>query len=454
MAGTNRSLLLLVLSLAVLLTAAGHAGAAPRLIGDYDSELRAPNGHVDCPRLVKQLQVMGANTYYWLVWHAPTDWEDLHTFLPLARRAGISVWVYLVPHSESTLGNPAWPYSEPFKVDYVKWAEEIAKLSLQHDNLVGYVIDDFGGNISPDRFSPDYIEKMVKAGKAINPQLKFYPLLYFPEINARLVRMLGPLVDGAVAAYPQSREEIVQAISFLDDAYSVPAGASVLFPSGTLSAPGDHGSITQTARVTDASKAKVRFQYLDDFDGPTAGYHMMQLRVDDTVAWEEDVAGKDRGEVSVDLSNGLRGKQQVRLSFGVYDRQGVGQFPLLANFSALQVEGLELTQPTFGAGGWQQDVQGAFSLELNAAVRGGGRWKLPLIIMPAGSRGEYQGRYTDEPTPEHIAARVRMSLGLVAEGKAAGVVIYCLDKTEGNPDLEIIRKTYRAFWWRQRHGAR
>ena len=115
---------------------------------------------------------------------------------------------------------------------------------------------------------------------------------------------------------------------------------------------------------------------------------------------------------------------------------------------------MELAQPTFGAGGWQQDVQGAFSLEFNADAKGAGRWKLPLVIMPCGSRGEYVGRYTDGPTPEHIAARVRMSLALVEEGKAAGVVIYCLDKAEGNPDLEIIRKTYRAFWWRQKHGTR
>jgi len=190
-----------------------------------------------------------------------------------------------------------------------------------------------------------------------------------------------------VAAYPLNREQIVRRIAFLDDAYRVPAGLTVSFPAGTISQPGDRGCITQTARVTDASQAKVRFQYRDDFDGPTTGYHMLQLRVDDALAWEEDVAGVDEGEVTVDLSQALGGKQQVRLSLGVYDRQGVGEFRLQVNFSALQVEGLELTQPTFGAGGWQQDVQGAFSLEFSAETGGGGRWKLPLIIMPPGLAG-------------------------------------------------------------------
>jgi len=146
MTGTDRRLLLPVLSLAVLLTAAGHVCAAPPAIGDYDAEPRRADGHVDSDLLVKQLQVMGANTYYWLVWHAATDWEDLPEFLPKAKQAGISVWVYLVPHSESSA---PYPYCEPFRHDYVRWAEEIAKLSLQHDNLPGYIIDDFVANISP-----------------------------------------------------------------------------------------------------------------------------------------------------------------------------------------------------------------------------------------------------------------------------------------------------------------
>ena len=37
-------------------------------------------------------------------------------------------------------------YSEPFRLDYGRWAEEIARLSLQHTNLTGWVIDDFYAN--------------------------------------------------------------------------------------------------------------------------------------------------------------------------------------------------------------------------------------------------------------------------------------------------------------------
>ncbi len=442
----------LVLAVAACLTlsACAHSGG-PEVpawppIGDYDAEPRRPDGHVDSERLVRQLQLLHANTYFWLIWHADTDWEDLHEFLPLARAAGINVWVYLVPHTEST---PPYPYSEPFKQDYVRWAQEIAKLSLEHDNLPGYVIDDFVANISPGRFTAEYIKQMVDAGKAINPKLKFYPLLYFPEIDNRLMAILGPLVDGAVAAYPLGRSQIERALTFLNDEYTVPPGLVVEFPRSTPSQPGDRGFVTQEAQVTDAANARVHFRYQDDYEGPTTGYHVMQMRLDGRVVWAEDAGGRDQGEVTVDLREALAGKQSVRLSFGVYDEKGVSEYGLVANFSDLRVEGLKLAQPDFSDNpSWHQDIEGAFTLAFVTGDQGQRRWKLPLIIMPCGSRGEYVGRYTDEPTPTNIASRIRMSLGFVERGEAEGVVIYCLDKNETGPDLEAISTTYRAFWYR------
>ena len=165
---------------------------------------------------------LGANTYMWLVWHSANDWEDLKVFLPKAAKAGISVWVYLVPPSETGLEQANLPYSEPFRLDYVRWAEEIGRLSLKHTNLVGYVIDDFWANVGPKRFSPDKIRRMVAAGKAVNPRLKFYPLMYFNEINDRFVDVLAPLVDGVVAAYPADRAAVEQALTFLEDRYHLP----------------------------------------------------------------------------------------------------------------------------------------------------------------------------------------------------------------------------------------
>jgi hypothetical protein len=125
--------------------APAHQVDSPPHFADYDSEPRLPNGRVDCNTLVARLKELHVTTYYWLVWHAATDWDDLKLFLPKAAQANLQVWVYLVPPTESApqYGNA---YPEPFRLDYGRWAEEIARLSLQHTNLTGWVIDDFYAN--------------------------------------------------------------------------------------------------------------------------------------------------------------------------------------------------------------------------------------------------------------------------------------------------------------------
>src|SRR5262249_52523375 len=83
--------------------------------------------HIDTPRLIHQLKQEGLNTYTYGIWDAPTDWSDLvNEFAPAADRAGIKIWVYLVPPSECFYdpvpvknGRCSWPYRE----DYVAWAD-------------------------------------------------------------------------------------------------------------------------------------------------------------------------------------------------------------------------------------------------------------------------------------------------------------------------------------------
>jgi hypothetical protein len=434
----------LLITLLLLAATSGMAADLP-FLGDYDAELR-DGEHVDLELMVERLTELGANTYMWLVWHSANDWDDLHDFLPLAREAGITVWVYLVPHSETTVQNPQWPYSEPFKLDYVKWAEEIARLSLAHENLVGYVIDDFWGNVTPERFSPEYTRQMVEAGRAINPDLKFYPLMYYNQFGLEFVEKLAPIIDGAVAAYPRDRSVIERALTFLNDDYTVPANATIVFPWGRPSQPGQHGFVTQTATVQDAEQASVTFRYHDDFPGATEGYHFMQLRAEDQVVWEQDAAGPDDGEATVDLSETVAGKQQVKLSFGVFEQKGVGQFGLRARFSDLKVGGLALEDASFASpDAWQQEVEGDFTVEVSPGYAGEGKFHLPLIVMTAGSRGEYKHRWNEEATPERIAAKVRMALDLLAEGKIEGMVTYCLNKAERSEDFEAVAAAFEQF---------
>jgi hypothetical protein len=235
-------------------------------------------------------------------------------------------------------------------------------------------------------------------------------------------------------------------LRFLNGEFVVPAAGSIVYPWDTPSQAGDHGLLRQRVRVTDAEHVTVTFCFTDDFDGPTTGYHFLQARVDDQVVWEEDVAGADDGEVTIDVSEQTAGKRDVTLVLGIFDRRGVANFGVTATFSDLRAVGLDPADLE-DQEAWSEDIQGAFSTALTPRYEPEEPIHLPLIVMPAGQRGEYQHRYGEEATAERIAAQYRMCLQLVAEGATEGVVSYCLDKSVGNPDFEAVRQViadYRA----------
>jgi len=161
-------------------------------LADYDAELRLANGRVDVARMAQRLQELGVTTYYWLIAHAATDWEDLKLFLPEAARAHIEVWPYLVPPSESA---PRYGtlYPEPFRLDYLRWAEEIARLSLQYTNLTAWMIDDFYENHA--LYTPTYVGNLQQRARSVNPRLAFFPLMYYWELNRRFVDDYRSVID-------------------------------------------------------------------------------------------------------------------------------------------------------------------------------------------------------------------------------------------------------------------
>jgi hypothetical protein len=171
------------------------------IFGDYGGELRESKRradgihHVDTPRLIAKLKELKVNTYYFLVWHEASDWDDLcQEFLPAAAKAKIDVWVYLVPPSEAKINLP-----EPFGTDYLAWFRAIGKLSRHFPHLKGIVIDDFNDNLS--FFTPAYLQQMRLAGRKENPHLQFYPQVYYPTINHTFINNLRPFIDGIVLAF-------------------------------------------------------------------------------------------------------------------------------------------------------------------------------------------------------------------------------------------------------------
>jgi len=166
--------------------------------GTYASTPRGKDGRADVGRLAKELVDLRVNTYHWLVWHAATDWDDLKLFLPLARKHSIRVWVCLVPPSESPPKTKN--YSEPFRLDYERWAVEIAKLSKVEPNLVAWSIDDFSHNLKV--FTPEHLGKTLGEARKINPRLAFVPCVYFPKASqAGLAKDYRGLLDGILFPY-------------------------------------------------------------------------------------------------------------------------------------------------------------------------------------------------------------------------------------------------------------
>ena len=184
---------------------AARAAVGKGALGTYGGEPRGKDGHVDIDRLLRELADLRANVYHWLVWHADTDWTDLQAFLPRAREAGIRVWVTVVPPSESPPKTQR--YSEPFRLDYVRWGEEIARLSLREPALVAWSVDDFVHNLK-ETFTPEKVKGILDAARAVNPKLAFVPCAYFKQITPEFAKAYGGLLDGVLFPY---RNESVKA---------------------------------------------------------------------------------------------------------------------------------------------------------------------------------------------------------------------------------------------------
>jgi hypothetical protein len=441
--------LILLSILASPALAAPPPSPAVGLLADYDAELRGDDGRVDIPLLISQLKALGVNAYMFLIWHKPTDWDDLQAFLPAAKAAGIDVWAYLCPPSEP-------PPSQPFGYDYVRWGQELARLALKYPNLRAWVIDDFYANSTT--LTPAYIAEIQQAARAINPDLKFLPLMYFPEIGSDFMDAYAPVIDGAVVAYPTSPDDIRRAARILRGEVVEPAACVMAYPWGTPSQPGDSVEISREVAVKpDAPRYEISLDDRDDFIGPTDGYHFKQLLIDGAVAWEEDVAGgggpegspgdPDWHTVTVNVADHVRGKEKTALALRCIDKKGVSNFGVHVRFSNVRLEGfaqttLDLTDDK----AWQQKTQGAWQLSFHTHPSAAGKFRLPYVVMPAGTEHDLKLRLPgSQGAAAEVGAHVRMVLEEMKAGNCDGVVTYCLDKRPGSRVFDLARDLFAQY---------
>jgi hypothetical protein len=352
--------------------------------------------------------------------------------------------VYLVPPSESPpqFGSQ---YSEPFRLDYSRWAEEIARLSLSHPNLTAWVIDDFYAN--HEFFTPAYLRELQSRSRAINPRLAFLPLMYFDELRAKFVEDYRQVIDGVVVAYLRDRDEIEWTWAILNDAVVVPPG-ELGYPWDTPSRAGNFVMASQSAKVPPADRYMLHFRERDDFTGQTAGHHFKQLLVDGAVVWEEDVAGGPLTwrKITVDVTPNVRGKTNITLAFRLLDKKGVSNFGVRWHLSELRAENLQLAVELAEPQKWEVDRQGAFEAGFGGQAKmGQRRFHIPFVSMTAGAEEEFRLRHGDPVTPERIAERLRVSLQAWKDGKCDGVVTYCLDKRPQSRTFPLAQECLRKF---------
>ncbi|WP_257348963.1 hypothetical protein [Pseudalkalibacillus decolorationis] len=196
-----------------------------KVLADYAGEIReeTPRAdgihHIDTPAMIERLKELNVNTYYYLIWHEKTDWDDLrYEFLPAAEAANINVVVYLVPPSESKGERKSYPYT----TDYITWSEAIANLSLDYPNLIGWAIDDFSHNLTT--YTPEYMAQMKETSEAINPDLFFTPQMYTEALTESFLETRGAYIDGVILAFRDGEYRNTQvhetAQQQIDDAYA------------------------------------------------------------------------------------------------------------------------------------------------------------------------------------------------------------------------------------------
>ena len=402
--------------------------------------------HVDTDFLVQRLIELKANNYFWLIGRTNNDWDDLSVFLPKAKMAGITVWVYLLAPSEQPPTPGATSFSEPYRTNYTTWAQEIARLSLRYSNLKGYVIDDFWFNVRDDTlFTPTYINSMVTAGKSFNPNLKFYPLTYSNEVFNPYTRNLSTLFDGLVVAFADDSLEITKDISLMNS--SLHSKAVMSISHYTITSGGDYGKVSQTVNVTADTDTSLTFRVWAGSSGELEtgripGYHKLQLIIDSTPIWSADIHDVQDTTITVNLGDVLKGRSTALLTLGIQEASGVWNYPTEIAFFDLIPHGINLNTD-FGSGSWIMRSKGPVATQTISANE---ERKLPIILMEAADTYTYPKFYPDPPTIENRLRRINTVYGFVTRKQVEGMVIYCLDKTPGSTIFNALKNIYSSFW--------
>ena len=102
---------------------------------------------------------------------------------------------------------------------------------------------------------------------------------------------------------------------------------AIAYPPGAPSKPGDYGEVCVELPVPKHQSGLALDVFVNDtrLDNKWRNYRFMQLYVNDTLVWEEDIAPDREGRewVTVDVTEAAKASEKLRLRFRVTDKRGV-----------------------------------------------------------------------------------------------------------------------------------
>ena len=183
------------LAIAGLLLASTRLPAAdaqePHAMGSIPCSWSVPiqdeNHNLDVPATIRLLRANHFTCYVQPIEEKPPmSFDDFNRLLPAAQASGIDIWPVLIPHTEG--------YSLPYREDFVRWMNELARLSLKYPVIRGVNIDDTDAGGNDKLFTRDYLCQIYSAKQAMNPRLLFIPTIY--DLDPPEAERLSGCVDG------------------------------------------------------------------------------------------------------------------------------------------------------------------------------------------------------------------------------------------------------------------
>lgn len=115
------------------------------------------------------------------------SYDSYQKLLEATKSTDIEMWAVIIPPSEGAS-------SLPYRSDYTAWSKELAKLYLKYKNFRGLNIDDLDQDSSQKTFTKDYVCKIYRAKKEVNPRLLFVPTVY--DLDRTTADRIAGCVDG------------------------------------------------------------------------------------------------------------------------------------------------------------------------------------------------------------------------------------------------------------------